>query len=99
MHLLRLAPVIAALLAVAVPAVHAQASPALQRLLSEASTRNRLPDSLVSYKANVETEIAVLLRREEGTEAVAAVEQVASTLRWNRAGKYDQRVQGYRAVS
>jgi hypothetical protein len=97
MRLLRPAPVIATLLLVAAPVVHAQASPALQRLLSEASTRNRLPDSLVSYKANVETEIAVLLRREEGTEAVAAVEQVASTLRWNRAGKYDQRVQGYRA--
>ena len=99
MRLLRLAPVVAAvsaLLAIAAPIVHAQTSPALQRLLSEASTRNRLPDSLVSYKANVESEIAVLLRREEGTEVVAAVEQVASTLRWNRTGKYDQRVQGYR---
>ena len=80
-------------------ALPAQAStrPALQQLLDQASRNNRLPDSLVSYKANVETEIAVLLRREEGTEAVAAVEQVASTLRWNRAGEYLQRVTGYRA--
>jgi len=97
MRLLRLPSLLAALFGVAAPVVHAQSQPALQKLLTEASTRNRLPDSLVSYKANVETEIAVLLRREEGTEAVAAIEQVASTLRWTRAGKYDQRVQGYRA--
>ncbi|MCE2901089.1 MAG: hypothetical protein ACK6DP_11570 [Gemmatimonas sp.] len=69
----------------------------LQRLLEDASRRNRLPDSLISYRANVETEVAVLLRREEGTEAVAAIEQVASGLRWNRAGQYEQRVTGYRA--
>ena len=93
----RVARLLAVLVGAAAPVGRAHAQPALQRLLSEASTRNRLPDSLVSYKANVETEIAVLLRREEGTEAVAAIEQVASTLRWTRAGTYDQRVQGYRA--
>jgi hypothetical protein len=97
MRLRRLAPRVAALLVVAAPVVHAQPSPALQQLLSVASTRNRLPDSLVSYRANVETEIAVLARREEGTEVATAIEQVSSTLRWNRAGGYDQRVQGYRA--
>ncbi|MFO0094094.1 MAG: hypothetical protein ACK54K_07280, partial [Gemmatimonadaceae bacterium] len=69
----------------------------LQRLLEDASRRNRLPDSLISYRATVETEVAVLRRREEGTEAVAAIEQVASGLRWNRAGQYEQRVTGYRA--
>ena len=83
----------------AVPALGAQtpaSAVSLRQLLEAASRNNRLPDSLVSYRANVETEIAVLLRREEGTEAVAAIEQVASTLRWNRAGRYDQRVTGYR---
>ncbi|WP_353265540.1 hypothetical protein [Gemmatimonas sp.] len=69
----------------------------LLQLLEDASRRNRLPDSLISYKANVETEIAILLRREEGVEAVGALEQVASRLRWNRAGGYEQRVNGYRA--
>lgn len=73
------------------------ARPALQRLLDQASRNNQLPDSLISYTANIETEIAIVLRREEGTEAVAAIEQVASALRWNRTGFYDQRVQGYRA--
>jgi hypothetical protein len=69
----------------------------LQELLADASRRNRLPDDLVSYRTKVETEITMLLRREEGAEAVAAVEQVASTLRWNRTGAYDQRVVGYRS--
>ncbi len=70
---------------------------ALSALLADASTRNVLPPDLLAYKADVETEISVLLRREEGTEAVAAIEQVASTLRWTRAGDYDQHVVGYRA--
>lgn len=68
----------------------------LGQLLTDASTRNRLPDSLISYRAQVETEISMLLRREEGTEVVGAIEQVASALRWNRAGGYEQRVTGYR---
>ena len=94
---LRLLVLLAAAQLAAASRSDAQASRPLQRLLEDASRRNRLPDSLISYKANVETEIAVLLRREEGTEAVTAIEQVASALRWNRAGQYEQRVQGYRA--
>ena len=70
---------------------------ALVALLADASQRNVLPRDLISYKANVETEIVVLLRREEGTEAVAAIEQVASSLRWARTGLYEQHVVGYRA--
>ncbi len=70
---------------------------ALAELLADASARNVLPRDLIAYKSRVETEISVLLRREEGTEAVAAVEQVASTMRWTRSGAYDQHVIGYRA--
>ncbi len=69
----------------------------LRDVLANASRRNVLPPDLIAYKARVETEIAVLLRREEGTEAVTAVEQVASALRWTRTGYYDQHVIGYRA--
>ncbi len=70
---------------------------ALRDLLADASKRNTLPPSLISFTSQVETEISVLLRREEGNEAVAAVEQVASTLKWNRTGFYDQHIVGYRA--
>lgn len=70
--------------------------PALRALVARASQNNALPPDLISYRANAETEISILLRREEGTEAIAAVEQVASTLRWNRTGAYEQHVTGYR---
>lgn len=74
----------------------ARAHVALRALLTDASKRNVLPSGLIAYKSRVETEIAVLLRREEGTEAVNAVEQVVSALRWTRSGYYDQHVIGYR---
>lgn len=92
-----LSAALAMLLAAYARPVVAQTARPLLQLLEDASRRNRLPDSLISYSANVETEIAILLRREEGTEAVAAIEQVASRLKWNRTGAYEQRVAGYRA--
>jgi hypothetical protein len=76
---------------------NATAPRALRELLADASRRNVLPPSLISFRSNVETEISVLLRREEGNEAVGQVEQVASTLKWNRTGFYDQHIVGYRA--
>ena len=71
-------------------------SAALRRLVADAAAKNRLPRALESYSANVETEITLVIRRADGTEAVGSVEQVASTLRWTRTGMYDQRVQGHR---
>lgn len=76
--------------------IDATRSPLLA-LLERASQGNRLPDDLIAYKARVESEIAVLLRRPEGNEQVAAMEQIASTLRWTRAGHYDQHIVGHRA--
>ncbi|MEO7521032.1 MAG: hypothetical protein ABIW79_04375 [Gemmatimonas sp.] len=70
---------------------------ALAELLADASRRNVLPRDLIAYKAQVETELSLLVLREQGTESVAAVEDVASSLRWTRSGAYDQRVTGYRA--
>jgi hypothetical protein len=75
----------------------AYASPALRALVADAALGNRLPAGLASYRARIESEIAVAGRREEGTEALFGVEQVASTLRWTRAGHYDQHVVGDRA--
>ncbi len=70
---------------------------ALSALLASASRKNALPPNLIGYSARVESEISVLARREEGMEGVVLVEQVASTLTWNRAGFYDQHIVGYRA--
>jgi len=70
---------------------------ALASLLRSASTQNLLPPSLISYKANTETEVAVLLRREEGTETVVGLEQIAGTARWTRAGLFEQHITGQRS--
>jgi len=88
------------LLAAALPAPPPAAaqSPALQALLADANRRNRLPPALISYSARVETDLSVLVQREQGNEAVAQLEQVASRLRWDRAGGYEQRVVGQRLL-
>jgi hypothetical protein len=72
------------------------ATPALAALVRDAVARNRLPAALEAYRADVETEIALVIRRADGTEAVGSVEQIASRLRWTRLETYDQRVQGHR---
>lgn len=69
---------------------------ALAQLVNDAAERNRMPRSLQAYKANVETEISLVVRRADGTEAVASVEQIASDLQWTRTGLYRQRIQGHR---
>ncbi len=69
---------------------------ALERLVKDAAERNRMPRSLQAYQANVETEISLVVRRADGTEAVASVEQIASDLQWTRTGLYRQRIQGHR---
>lgn len=70
---------------------------ALLSLLSTASAQNRLPRDLLSYTANIETEVAVVLRREEGTETVVSLEQIAGTARWTRTGSFEQHVAGHRS--
>src|SRR5829696_1979448 len=72
------------------------ATPALRALVAAAARQNALPPGLAWYQARVETEIGVVTRRPDGTEGVAAVEQVATALRWARDGRYEQRVLGYR---
>ena len=71
---------------------------ALSALLADASTRNLLPPALLGYRAAVETELAMLLHREDRTEFTAAIEQVASTLQWERSGLTAQHVIGYRSM-
>lgn len=69
---------------------------ALRELIAVAAARNRVPPALLGYDAEVETEISLVIRRSDGTEIVGAVEQIASTLSWDRSGRYDQRIRGHR---
>ena len=75
------------------------ATPALRTFVAEAAERNRIPPDLRSYRAEVETEIGIITRPPDGVEAVAGVEQVASTVRWTKVDgeRYEQHVTGYRS--
>lgn len=75
-------------------------SRALQELVAEAAEANRrVPDALGGYRAQLESEISIGNRRSEGQEMSVQLEQVASTLTWDRTGEYEQVVRGYRSQS
>lgn len=94
----------ALLLALALPADTVQsrdtttyASSALAALVSEAAELNRrVPGGLGGYRARLESEISIGNRRSERVEMSVSLEQVASTLTWDRTGAYEQEVTGYR---
>jgi hypothetical protein len=80
------------------PATYATA--AVRTLVERASLNNRrVPDSLYAYRAAVESEIALVARQADGVEQTFAVEQIESVVRWQRDGRYEQRVIGYRSQS
>ena len=75
------------------------ATSALAALVGEASVRNRrVPPALEGYTARVESEMALVLKRPEGQEITASLEQTSNLVRWTRTGQYEQRVVGYRAT-
>lgn len=70
----------------------------LKALVDSAAAHNRVvPERLASYRAHIESEITVVIRRSSGTESATQIEQVASEAHWLRNGAYDQHVVGYRA--
>jgi hypothetical protein len=75
-------------------------TPAVRALVERASVQNRhVPDSLRAYVARAESELAVAARQADGVEQTFAVEQTANVVRWERGGRYEQRVVGYRSQS
>ncbi len=73
---------------------------ALHALVARAAEHNRVvPGALRGYRAALESEIAVLLRRADGNEGAVTVEQVQSAAHWQRTGAYEQHVVGYRSQS
>jgi hypothetical protein len=75
-------------------------SAALRELVAAAADANRrVPDSLAAYRSRIETEASLLVRDTLGREHTAEVEQLASDARWERNGRYDLRIVGYRSQS
>jgi hypothetical protein len=62
-----------------------------------ARANRRVPPALGSYTAQVESEISIGSKRPDRGELSFSVEQVASTLMWDRTGAFEQRVTGYRS--
>ena len=88
------------------------ASLALRAMIADVATAGRTaPDALRGYRVGVESEIAIVLRTaaaregaasatggaEVARERVLQVEQVESTLGWQRGGSIEQHVVGYRS--
>lgn len=93
--------VLLAHLAVAqVPSDSTYATAALRAFVAAASEANRrVPDSLASYTSRIETETSLIIRDTLGREHTGEVEQFASDAHWNRDGRYDLHIVGYRSQS
>jgi hypothetical protein len=75
-------------------------SAALRVLVAEAAEVNRrVPPELGGYHAELESEISIGNRRSERMEMSVQLEQIASRLSWDRTGRYEQTVIGYRSQS
>ena len=87
----------AQMLAVTPPQQPAYSSPALRDLVARAADRNlTVPQGLGAYRAEVESEIAVLTRRADGEEVGVSIEQAHNEVLWQRSGEFTQHVTGYR---
>src|SRR5258706_12842459 len=88
-------------LAVAKPAADSTySSPALRALIAGAAVANhRAPDSLKSYTSRIETEASLIIRDTLGRELTGEVEQMATAAKWERGGRYDLHIIGYRSQS
>jgi hypothetical protein len=76
------------------------ATAALRDFVTRAAVQNRAPPlSLNGYDATVETELALILRDSLGREAVAQIEQLAAQAEWERSGRYELHVVGFRSQS
>ena len=73
---------------------------ALRDFVAKAAVANRAPPpELLGYTATVESELALILLDSIGRETVGQIEQLAARAEWERNGRYDLRVVGYRAQS
>lgn len=75
-------------------------SPALRAMVGAAAAANHEPPAdLRGYRSHIETESSFLLRDTLGREHTAEVEQFATEATWEREGRYELHVVGYRSQS
>lgn len=82
----------------ATPAQAADTNTALRDLIDRAAARNgAAPATLHAYRAQVESEIAVLSRRADGAERALSIEQAQNDVHWRRTGEFEQHITAHRA--
>ena len=75
-------------------------SPALRAMVAAVAAANHEPPpELRGYQSHIETESSLLLRDTLGREHTAEVEQFATQATWEREGRYQLHVVGYRSQS
>jgi hypothetical protein len=75
-------------------------SSGLATLLSDAARVNaQTPQLLKAYRAQIESEMSLIVLDSGGRERTAQLEEIASDVRWRAPDRYDQRVVGYRHQS
>jgi hypothetical protein len=75
-------------------------SSGLATLLSNAARVNaQTPQLLKAYRAQIESEMSLIVLDSGGRERTAQLEEIASDVRWRAPDRYDQRVVGYRHQS
>ncbi len=82
------------------PADSIYSSPALRAMVAAAASANHEPPpELRGYRSHIETESSLLLRDTLGREHTAEVEQFATQATWEREGRYQLHIVGYRSQS
>ncbi len=88
-------PLLIAQLAVAQDSTYASST--VRDLVTRAVVSNHAPPPALSgYHAHVESELSLLLRDSLGRERATQIEQLASSITWQRSGTYEMHVVGYR---
>jgi hypothetical protein len=81
-------------------AVPVYSSERVRELVARATIANRVPPpELRGYRARVESEFSLSIRDTLGRERAGQIEQLASRVEWNRDGRYNMHVVGYRSQS
>src|SRR5262245_23613488 len=76
------------------------ANASVRSLVARAAVENRRPPvEFQSYRSRIESELSFILRDSLGREHTGEVEQLASIAKWDRNGRYDVHIVGYRAQS
>jgi hypothetical protein len=76
------------------------ATPVLREVVARAAMANHVPPAeLRAYQSHIESELSLIVRDTLGRELTAQIEEIATAASWERDGRYELHVEGYRSQS